>query len=193
MDNTAKNSVATTNAGLVPVGAIFNVYGKKFEEFISDFLRSKEIANVLDVRLVVKNAGTNHATPRIYAFFGRNTNIVSSDRSSVAPYLAKKLEGANSVKLSNEGKNRLAAVINLNRLNTGSAPDNEIFVELDLFRCLGLFLGASYRQHKLTVFEINSINGEVVLTVIKQEVPKTSFGMGNADKRAQFIDKQNRY
>lgn len=189
MDN---KNVAYTNGGVTPIGAIFNVYANKFENFVADYLVSQGIDGVIETKLHVRNMGTNRANPIIYAFLKRDNNITSgSGKGNIPMYLRNKMD-TSRVRLNENGMKKLAGLINPKRPNSGATPEGDAYVEIDLFRALGLYLAATYREHRLTVYEINLVNDEIVLTVIKQEAPKTSYGKGKSDNRSEFMERTAR-
>lgn len=187
MDN---KNVAYTNGGVTPIGAIFNVYAGKFENFVADYLVSQGIDGVIETKLHVRDMGTSRANPIIYAFLKRDNNIVTGGKGNIPQYLRDKIDNSRT-RVNENGMKKLSGLVNPKHINSGATPDGDVYVEIDLFRALGLYLAATYREHKLTVYEINVVNDEIVLTVIKQEVPKASYGSGKSDKRAAFMDRNS--
>ena len=119
------------NVDLNPVGVIYNLTGTMVENFVEDYLTSKGVDGISNVKVLLRNEGRNTSTVAAYLFINRNSKGIVSNERQVPPMLKGKLDKVN-VKLSDELKQILVPIAG-HEFKAGKAERGEYFVKLNIF------------------------------------------------------------
>jgi hypothetical protein len=191
MNNTAKtSSILDTAVNIEPIGVMFNIKGSDISDFVANYLESKGVTGLTDVRAVVTREGQTRPEVVLYVFVDQSSPFVVSKMDKIPPILKNKVDKID-IGLSPEFKKILTPLTGP-EINSGKTEGRECFVKLDIFRALGLMLAADFRHHRIIVTDGKQIsNGrDCIISVIKQE----SFNqyVDPSDKRGRQIENLER-
>lgn len=190
--NQNKQDILATNVDIKPSGVIYNIKGDAVEAFVENYLTSKGIDGIANVKVGIKNESR---TPSVFAylFIDKNSKGIISNNQNIPPMLRGKVDKAD-VKLSENLKQLLVPLAG-QEFKAGKADRGEYYVKLNIFYILGLMFNAMPGRHQLTIPSAVSVPGtnDCVISVIKQEVyQKASGNRDNYSRQIEYLEKRCR-
>lgn len=169
-----RNILFDTNAGINPVGAVFNVDANDLCDFIVDYLTSKGIDGVTTASVYFRPNGE----VAMYVFVSTNSKAIESSKSRAPKNLAHKLETSNEVRLSDSAKGIFAPICyDKIKLFRSNKVRGEVYIALNIFYCLGLYLKATPSRHKIRILETATTKDDKkIISVCKQDASTINCG-----------------
>jgi hypothetical protein len=189
-ENKNNINVMTKVADIDPVGVVYNVTNTQIEEFVYDFLtKVKNIQGVSTVRFSVLNEGDvrRGIAPDVtlLLFLDLASPDVASDMNKIPAHL-RRLMDATTLRASDKLYDALQPITR--KFNMGAfVKEQEAYVQLDMFRVLGLMFAAKRDVHQVTVMDVKQTSkGRSVVMVAKTEVFVDRNATVGADKYARL-------
>lgn len=191
--NTATVDVMDKIVDIDPIGAVYNVTNTQIEEFVDSYLtNTKGIQGVQVVRLIVHHEGDIYrgVQPDIsfILFLDLNSPDVVSDLNKI-PHHLRKLMGPSSLQASQKLTEALAPITR--EFNMGaSTRDDVAYVQLDLFKVLGLMFAARRNIHQIRVMDVKQTGKNrsiFMIAKVQMMVEKTNIIVDKYDRLSQAI------
>jgi len=175
-----------TNAGINPVGVVFNIDAADLCSFVTDYLCGINVNGVNTSRVFLSqhtNKGIREAI--LYCFIKKNSDVFITGKNGRVPkHLAAKIEGGSSMRLTENAKRSLEHITYDDRKITvekSRALKNEVMIELDIIKALCLYLKVT-SAHVVRIIETAvTKNNRIIITAVKQEAGSIGGGNCNGD------------
>lgn len=181
-----RNELFETNAG-EPVGVVYNVQADDLAVFIKDYLAGAGITRIERVAFAIDNDGKVKG----FLFINNASDAIDGQESRVPARLRNRIEGSSEISFKSIAKDALMPVCG-RKISCGRARElnNNVFVRLNPFRCLGLYLKANPKKHDIRILEAaNTMDNRQIITVLKQDASTIRGGYTNnsGDKYDKFM------
>ena len=173
MNNNQKNAENTNllakNVDIEPTGVIYNLRTSMIEEFVEDYLTRQNVDGIAAVEVAVEEGGKSNPYVSIYLFLKPDCKQIISDIDKVPSMLRNKVDKIN-VRLS-DGLKKILSPLTGPEFKSGKIQSREYFVQLNIFRVIGLMFAAQPNKHKLVISDAKNIPSarDAIISVVKSE------------------------
>lgn len=186
------HSITKTTVDIEPVSVIYNLEEASIQDYLKVYFDQSGITSYSAARLQVRRQGTNPLAT-LYVFFDGKSDDVTPNRnrqqkSGMIPQgILERMDNGGS-SISKELRNAIRPLSNGNpHVRTSNRNGQKIaYIEIDIFRVVGLMLSVDPKQHDLSITELKQLGKSILLTVQKTK----RFGRvgGKSDIYADLID-----
>lgn len=187
----APTLVTNTVVDIEPSLVGFAIDNEEIQNFVMSYLGKHNIDRLEASRVRVIRQGS-HTEAKVYAFISmKSTDVNSSNRkggNGVHRHLQNKID-MGGFKVSEKLRKAVLPLVKGNDVQVRQdVRNNVVFVELDIFRVLGLMLDVNPQIHQLNIPKIDELKkGSSVINVIKSN-RYIERGPRNIDKYSRIVE-----
>lgn len=188
-NNFKKANIMDKNVDIEPSGVIYNIRTSAISEFVEDFLTKKGVDGISLVGVNVDEPAKHGSSPYVsaYLFLNQSSKHIISDINNIPQMLRNKVDKIN-IRLSDDIKQILYPLCGTD-IRSGKVDDNgEFFIQLNIFRVIGLMFAANPNQHKLVISDAKCIPNarDAIISVIKYE--KSNYSSNTNSRHDRIMD-----
>ena len=166
----SKSGLLETLIPLEPTSVGYNIEAAKIQEFVESYFNKKlgENNSFMGARCTPTNNGERAEITAFFDLSRGNDIIVNGKDLGIHPDILKRM-GGNSINISDQFRN-IIAPISYENITMREAPDGNRrigYIELNIFRVIGLMLSATPKLHDINITNIYGSANGLILTVIK--------------------------
>jgi hypothetical protein len=187
----APRTIYDTTVDIEPVGVVYNIESDTIQQFLSEYFRdTQKIKGLLATRAIAVRDGNRNPEVKVYAFFDINSDEITSNIGTVPEHLRRKMD-VGGFKASNKLYHALRPILKGKELKIyADLKTQSAYVELDIFRVLGLMLSVDPNRHHVTVAEVQRLKKKrAVLSVIKSSKFVADKGGSDFDKYTNIVSR----
>lgn len=183
-----EKTLERTTVKIDPVGVIYNVQKDDIESFVDNYLRNIKGIDTIGVRAGAPRTGNRTPEVVVYAFFDQRSKDVVSKGGNIDSRLRDKIDfgGYHPTKQLADALKPLAKDY---RLET---RDRMVYVKLNVFRVLGLMLGANPQTHQLQVTEVMKLKHRGFIATVFKMDKFIGRDESSTDRLSSIIDRVER-
>lgn len=176
-----------TSVDIDPVAVIYNVTNDIVEQFVYEYLHdAKGIEGVIGVRSSLVRSGQRPEIS-IYVFLRMDSKDVSSQMQNVPKILRNKMD-VGGYRASDRLFDAMKALVGRNQFRVG-VKGNTVYIKIDIFRALGMVLGANPNRQQITINEVQPLKKKrFVMSVVKSNKFLDKADTGGGDRLHDIID-----
>lgn len=182
-----QNSLLSTSVDIDPVAVVYNVTNDIVEQFVSEYLvEAKGIQGIVGVRSSLVRSGQRPEIS-VYVFLTMDSDDIKSQMRNVPKAIRNKMD-VGGYRASDRLFDAMKALVGRNQFRVG-VKGNMVYIKIDIFRALGMVLGATPNRHQITITEVQPLKKKrFVMSVLKSNKFLDKADTGRGDRLDDIID-----
>ncbi|MMZ42253.1 hypothetical protein D1872_37730 [compost metagenome] len=185
--------LSETAIDIKPVGVTFGVTDGMVVDFVTSYLREKGINSLFATVAISERAGKQSPRLVFSAIFNIDGREIFTDNAdlNIAPFLRNQMDSSN-LQANKSLYDAMRALVG-DRFKLQRIDNKRCGITLDVFRVLGLMLGASQRSHELHVVQVEPTGGNhFIAYVMKKQKYVSAVSSNSTDDLAEIALRLNR-